>query len=115
MKKIISLLICIVLLVGIAIPAYAATDIDAIKPSGKTIIVGVTGEDVPVQGPLPNYNAGSTAFVVLAPYVPLGVNVAEDDEAATVNKEDKAEPADDTQEDINVTEADLPEDATLAE
>lgn len=115
MKKIISLLICIVLLVGIAIPAYAATDIDAIKPSGTTIIAGVTGEDVPIQGPLPNYNAGPTAFVVLAPYVPPGINVTEDDEAATVNKEDKAEPVDDTQENITINETDLPEDATLAE
>jgi hypothetical protein len=42
MKKFISLLICLILLVGIAIPAYA-TNVDAIQPSGNVYIIGVTG------------------------------------------------------------------------
>ena len=63
MKKVISLLICILLLVSISIPAFAATDIDAIKPSGTTIVVGITGKDVPVHGTLPNANAG-TAIII---------------------------------------------------
>lgn len=65
MKKLISFLLCICLLGGISIAAYA-TDVDAITPSGRVIIAGITGQDVPVHGTLPNYDAG-TAFVVIAP------------------------------------------------
>ena len=64
MKKIISLIICILLLMVITIPAYA-TNIDAIKPSGNVIIVGVTNEDVPVHSPLPNINAGPGTIIII--------------------------------------------------
>ena len=64
MKKIISLLICLILLVGIAIPAYA-TNVDAIQPSGNVYIIGVTDQDVPIIGTLPTYNAGPNTFVII--------------------------------------------------
>ena len=68
--QILSFSFSVILLIGIAIPAYAATDIDAIQPSGTTIVVGITGEDVPIHGTLHEYNAG-TAFVVIAPSITL--------------------------------------------
>ena len=112
MKKLISLLICVILLIGIAIPAYAATDIDAIQPSGTTIVVGITGEDVPIHGTLHEYNAG-TAFVVIAPSITLP---AEFQEIIQGDTEEKAEPEEEsTEENININETNLPEDATLAE
>ena len=114
MKKVISLLICVLLLVSISIPAFAATDIDAIKPSGTTVIVGITDKDVPVHGTLPNVNAG-TAFIVIAPnqYAELYIdengvqqhNLIEVDEEAdtTVNKPEEE------------SEVEIPEDATMGE
>ena len=42
MKKFISLLICLILIVGISISAYAF-NVDDIQPDTSTIIVGVTG------------------------------------------------------------------------
>ena len=64
MKKIISFLICIILLAGIIIPA-SATNIDAIQPSGNVYIVGVTDKEVPIIGTLPTYDAGNGTYVIL--------------------------------------------------
>jgi len=111
MKKVISILICILLLVGMAATAYAATDVDAIKPSGTTIIVGITGQDVPVHGTLPNANAG-TAIIVLAPAEYYELSVEEDGVQAhqTLELDDPEEPSN-----AEFTGEDIPEDATLAE
>ena len=111
MKKVISILICVLLLVGMAATAYAATDVDAIKPSGSTIIVGITGQDVPVHGTLPNYNAG-TAIVVIAPMEYYELSVEEDGVQAhqTLELDDPEEPSN-----TEFTGEDIPEDATLAE
>lgn len=65
MKKLISFLLCICLLGGISIAAYA-TNVDEINPSGHVVIAGITGQEVPVHGTLPTYNHGST-IVVIAP------------------------------------------------
>ena len=114
MKKVISLLICILLLVSVAVPAFAATDVDAIKPSGTTIVVGITGKDVPVHGTLPNANAG-TAIIVLAPDTNAELYIDEqgvqqhyfievDEEAdTTVNKPEEE------------NDVEIPEDATMGE
>jgi len=51
MKKFISLLICLILLVGIASCAYAL-DINAIQPDTNVYIIGITDTDVPVTGSL---------------------------------------------------------------
>ena len=51
MKKFISLLICLILLVGIASCAYAL-DISAIQPDTNVYIIGITDTDVPVTGSL---------------------------------------------------------------
>jgi len=59
------LLVCVLLASLIVIPA-CATNVDAIKPSGTTTIVGITGTETPIHGTLPTYNAG-TAIVVIAP------------------------------------------------
>lgn len=64
MKKIVSFLICIILLIGIIITANA-TNVDAIQPSGNVYVVGVTDKDVPIIGTLPTYNAGYGTYVVL--------------------------------------------------
>jgi uncharacterized protein YkwD len=111
MKKVISILICVLLLVGMAATAYAATDVDAIKPSGTTIIVGITGQDVPVHGTLPNTNAG-TAIIVLAPMEYYELSVEEDGVQAhqTLEIDDPEEPSN-----TEFTGEDIPEDATLAE
>lgn len=111
MKKVISILICVLLLVGMAATAYAATDVDAIKPSGTTIIVGITGQDVPVHGTLPNANAG-TAIIVLAPAEYYELSVEEDGVQAhqTLELDDPEEPSN-----AEFTGEDIPEDATLAE
>ena len=64
MKKFISLLICLVLLTGIIITA-SATNVENITPSTNVFIPGVTGQDVPVQGPFPTrYDAGPNTFIV---------------------------------------------------
>ena len=111
MKKVISILICVLLFVSMAATAYAATDVDAIKPSGTTIIVGITGQDVPVHGTLPNANAG-TAIIVLAPAEYYELSVEEDGVQAhqTLEIDDPEEPSN-----AEFTGEDIPEDATLAE
>ena len=114
MKKIISLLICILLLVTITIPAYA-TDINAIKPSNTTVIVGITNEDVPIHGTLPNTNAG-TAIIIIAPgneYQELQLTEEGIQAHNTIELDDKNEA-----EDVNtesVEDVEIPEDATLGE
>ena len=111
MKKVISILICVLLFVSMAATAYAATDVDAIKPSGTTIIVGITGQDVPVHGTLPNANAG-TAIIVLAPAEYYELSVEEDGVQThqTLEIDDPEEPSN-----TEFTGEDIPEDATLAE
>ena len=64
MKKLISILICVILLLGIIVTANA-TDIDAIQPSGNTYIIGVTDKEVPILGTLPSYNAGVGTYVIV--------------------------------------------------
>lgn len=57
MKKVISILICLLLVIGISITA-CATDVDLIQPDTTTFIYGITGYDVPVNGTLPTPTPG---------------------------------------------------------
>ena len=75
MKKIISLILCLIILATLPVIAHADLA-DSIKPDGCVIIVGITSEDVPVHGTLPDYNAGS-AIVVIAPGVNQEISVTE--------------------------------------
>ena len=95
MKKVISLLICLVLIVGISVTA-CALNIDVIQPDTSTIIVGVTGEDVPVHGTLPHYNAGPNTIVIINPAeklegVPTNPITNKPVEAPTNNEPEKTE------------------------
>lgn len=66
MKKFISLLICLVLLIGIVVIADA-TNVDAITSDTNVFIVGITNEDVPVVGSLPTrYDAGPNTFIIIS-------------------------------------------------
>lgn len=63
-KKIISLLICLVLIFSLSVTAYA-TNVDAIQPDTNIIVVGVTDHDVPVYGSLPTHREmGSTVIII---------------------------------------------------
>ena len=67
-KKILSLLICLILMISISTCAFA-TNVDKIQPDGNVIVVGVTNYDVPVYGHLPtHYNAGDNTTVVIGGY-----------------------------------------------
>lgn len=63
MKKIFSLVICLILLCSIGISA-SAINIDAIQPDTNVIYVGITGCDVPVEGLHTHYGDGSTLVVI---------------------------------------------------
>ena len=63
MKKIISLLICLVLLVSIGVCAYS-TNIDAIEPDTNVYIIGVTDKEVPIIGSLYTYYDGSSLIII---------------------------------------------------
>lgn len=64
MKQFISLLICLILLVGIFSYAYA-TNIDAIQPNTNIYILGITDQDVAVNGHLPtHHNNGDTIIII---------------------------------------------------
>lgn len=97
MKKIISLLICLVLLTGIIVTADA-TNIDAIEPSSRVYIIGVTDQEVPITGTLPTYNGGPGTYIVIAEALPSDyihynpvTGVAIPKEAATTATEEKEE------------------------
>lgn len=65
MKKIISLLICLVLLIGIVVIADA-TNVDAITADTNVFIIGITDQDVPVIGSLQTrYDAGPNTFIII--------------------------------------------------
>ena len=115
MKKIISLIICILLLMAITIPAYA-TNIDAIKPSGNVIVIGLTNEDVPVHSPLPNINAGPGTIIIIPntfsetnnkSETPINQNKTLNNDSAEVNNTEEA-----TENDTE-TSVELPEESTL--
>ena len=65
MKKIISLILCVMLMVSLSIITYADFDPSLIEPDMDTIIVGVTGEDVPVSGTLPHNNIGNGIVIIV--------------------------------------------------
>ena len=65
MKKIISLILCVMLMMSLSIITYADFDPSLIKPDMDTIIVGVTGEDVPISGTLPHNNIGNGIVVIV--------------------------------------------------
>lgn len=65
MKKVISLILCLIIFATLPIVAHAQIA-DYIIPDTSTIIAGVTGKDVPIHGTLPNYDAG-TAFTIIVP------------------------------------------------
>ena len=96
MKKFISLLLCLVLIVGIGVTA-CAFNVDAIKPDTSTIIVGITGEDVPVTGPLLNTHQGS-GYTIIVPPVPVAVP-----EDNSVNNTNNDADVTDTETDTEIT------------
>ena len=67
MKKSLSFLICICLLIGIYVAAYAETNVDKIQPDTTTTIVGITGEEIPIVGTLPPVVPGQIVIVVPDP------------------------------------------------
>ena len=67
MKKIISLIICSILLIGIIIPAYA-TNVDQIKPDTNVIFVGITNEEVPAPDNFYTRYNNDASLVVVFPY-----------------------------------------------
>lgn len=64
MKKFISLLICLILLVGIIVTADA-TNIDAIESSTNVYITGITNEDVPVNGHLYTHHNNGNSIIII--------------------------------------------------
>ena len=64
MKKFISLLICLILLVSIVTTTGYATDVDAIKPNTNVFINGVTGQDTPIHGTIQFYYNGASAVII---------------------------------------------------
>lgn len=69
MKKSLSFLICICLLVGICTAAYAETNVNKIQPDTTTTIIGVTGEEVPISGTLPPVVPGQIVIVGPSTYI----------------------------------------------
>ena len=65
MKKAISLILCIILMMSLSVIVYADFDPSLIKPDMDTIIVGVTGEDVPISGTLPHNNIDNGVVVIV--------------------------------------------------
>ena len=63
MKKVFSLIICLILLISIMVPAYAL-NINQIQPDTNVIYVGITDQDVPApEGFCTHYN-GSSLIVI---------------------------------------------------
>lgn len=75
MKKVISLILCLIIFATLPIVAHAQIA-DYVVPDNSVIIAGITGRDVPIHGTLPHYNAG-TAIVVIAPGVNQEISVTE--------------------------------------
>ena len=65
MKKIISILICIVLILGIGCTAYCF-NASLIQPDTTTIIPGITGADIPIHGTLP-FTSNDGTYVIITP------------------------------------------------
>ena len=109
MKKIISLVLCLIILATLPVIAHADLA-DSIKPDSRVIIVGITGEDVPVHGTIPNYNAGS-AIVVIAPGVNQEISVAEQG----IESRDTVEVSDLPEDEAVATKEEVNEQVELAE
>ena len=109
MKKIISLVLCLIILA--TLPVIAHADIaDSIKPDSRVIVVGITGEDVPVYGTLPDYNAGS-AFVIIAPGVNQEISITE----KGVESRDTVEVSDLPEDEAVATKEEVDEQVELSE
>lgn len=109
MKRIISLVLCLIILATLPIIAHADLA-DSIKPDNSVIVAGITGEDVPVHGTLPHYNAG-TAFVVIAPGEFQEISIAEDG----VEAREQVEVAEQTEEEAVATKEEVDEQVELAD
>lgn len=69
MKKFISFILCLLLLCSISVIAFA-TNVNAIQPDTNIIVIGVTGQDVPVVGHLPtHHNNGSSIIIISNEYL----------------------------------------------
>lgn len=64
MKKIISLIFCLILLISIMVPAFA-TNIDAIEPNTNVYIIGITDYDVPVVGSLYTHHNNGNSIIII--------------------------------------------------
>lgn len=109
MKKIISLILCLIILATLPIIAHADFA-DSIKPDSRVIVVGITGKDVPIHGTLPDYNAGS-AIVVIAPGVNQEISVTEQG----VESRDTVEVSELPEEEATATKEEVDEQVELAE
>lgn len=64
MKKIISLIFCLILLISIMVPAFAI-NVDAIQPNTNVYFIGITDTDTPVIGGLhTRYGTGDTLIII---------------------------------------------------
>ena len=70
MKKFICFIICLIFLIGIlSTISYAmATDVNKIQSDTDVYIIGVTNQDTPIIGTLPQYDAGEGTMVIINPY-----------------------------------------------
>ena len=64
MKRFISFIFCLILLIGIIVPA-SATNVDAIVPDGTTYITGVADKDIPCAYHISPYDAGPGTYVII--------------------------------------------------
>lgn len=63
MKKVFSLIICLILLISIIIPAYAL-NINQIQPDTNVIYVGITDQDVPAPEGFHTHYNGSSLIII---------------------------------------------------
>lgn len=114
MKRIISLVLCLIILATLPVIAHADLA-DSIKPDNSVVIAGITDEDVPVHGTLPHYNAG-TAIVVIAPgqfqeisLTENGVETREQVEVAEQAEDEAVATKEEVDEQVELADADLNE------
>ena len=63
MKKVFSLIICLILLISIMIPAYAL-NINQIQPDTNVIYIGITDQDVPAPEGFHTHYNGSSLIII---------------------------------------------------
>ena len=103
MKKVISLVLCLILLVMIPIVAHASIA-DNIQPDTNPRILGITDQDVPVYGTLPHQNSGDT-IIIINPHAELVAPKQTQQAAATHDEEVVEENIELEEKDENATPA----------